>query len=114
MATIPKVDRAQVIMDLVKDGEVSSLANYVAVEKVSGAIALKYSQAFWDAPGIPRPNVESPTNEQLATHYLNEIRAFHKEQLAAARVPAASEAARISEAATVAAEGTTDLNDDES
>lgn len=114
MATIPKVDRARVIMDLVKDGEVSDLANYSAVEKVPGPIALKYAQAFWDASGFTNPGGSNPTNEQLATNYINRLRDYHKQVLAAARVPAAGETARETEAATVAAEGTTDLNDNES
>ncbi len=121
MATIPKVDRARFIMDLVKDGEVSDLANYSAVEKVPGPIALKYAQAFWDAPGFAHPvlvddddNPRDPTNDELATNYINRLRDYHKQVLAAARVPVAGETARKTEAATVAAEGTTDLNDDES
>ena len=114
MATISKIDRAQVIMDLVKDGEVTDLGDYSAVEKVSCAIALKYPQSFWDAPGFTHADTSTPTNEQLATNYINRLRDFHKQILAAARVPAAGDTARETEAATVAAEGTTDLNDDES
>lgn len=114
METIPKTDRARVIMDLVKDGEVVNLLHYIDVEKVSGSIALKYAQAFWDAPGFVHPDVGSPTNEQLATNYINRLRDYHKQILAAARVPAAGNTARETEAAVVAAEGTTDLNDGES
>lgn len=114
MATIPKIDRARIIMDLVKDGEVSDLANYSAVEKAASPLALKYAQAFWDAPGFSHEKEVNPTNDQLATNYINRLRDYHKQVLAAARVPAAGETARRAETATVVAEGTTDLNDDES
>lgn len=113
MATIPKTDRTRYIMDLIKDGEVASLADYAAVEKVPGAVALKYAQAAWDAPGFLHPDVINPSNNQLATNYINRLRDYHKQILAAARVPAAGKSAREAEAATVAAEGTTDLSEDE-
>ena len=114
MATITKVNRTRIIMDLVKDGEVADLTNYSDVEKVAGPTALKYAQAFWDAPGFARPDIISPTNAQLATNYINRLRDYHKQILAASRVPVAGKSARKAEAATVAIEGTTDLNNNES
>jgi len=118
MATISIVDRARIIMDLVKDGEVANLADYANVEKASGGLALKYAQAFWDAPGFPQLSTvvdpENPTNAELATHYINRVRESHKETSAAARVSTAGETAREAEAAAVAAEGTSDFGNDES
>ena len=114
MATISIVDRARIIMDLVKDGEVANLADYANVEKLAGPVALKYARAFWDAPGFAHPDVENPTNEQLAAHFINRMRQYAINLEAAVRVPNAVSAAQTSEAATVAAEGSTELGDDES
>ncbi len=116
MATISKVDRARVIMDLVKDGEVASLADYANVEKVSGPIALARAQDFWDAPGFIHPTLvdgngdpRDPTNEELAINYINRLRVYHNDVRAAVRVSAAKKTAGQAEAVTVAAEGVTEL-----
>ena len=54
-----------------------------------------------------------PTNDELSIHYLNRLRTFHKEVLSTVRVPAAGDAAKVTEAAVVATEGSSDLNDTE-
>lgn len=121
MATIPIIDRARILMDLTKDGEVAALADYANVEQATAALALKYAQAFWDAPGFIHPvlvdeneDPRDPTNNELATNYVNRLKQYHKDILAAKRVTDAANTARVAEAATVAAEGTTDLGDTES
>jgi hypothetical protein len=122
MATLNKVDRARYIMDLVKDGTVADLTDYANVEKISATIGLKYAQAFWDAIGYTHPVLfepdgetpRDPTNDELATNYLNRLRNYHKQILASTRVPSAGDTARDAETVIVDAEGTDDLNDSES
>lgn len=114
MATLSKIDRARIILDLIKDGDVVSLADYSDVEQATPALALKYARAAWDAKGFRHPAIENPTNEELATNYLNRIRDYNITLLAASRVTTVGNTARDVEAGIVAAEGTTDLNDAES
>lgn len=121
MATIPIIDRARILMDLTKDGEVTSLGDYANVEKATAVLAIKYAQAFWDAPGFSHPvlvdengDPRDPTNDELARNYINRLRQHHIDLRASVEVPAARTTAGVAKAATVAAEGTTDLGDTES
>jgi hypothetical protein len=120
MATIGIIDRARVLLDLVRDGEVTDLSAYATVEKAESALVLKYAQAMWDAPGWTVPNLvddngdpRDPTNDELTANYISRLKAYHKDVLAATRVGVVGTEARDTEAAIVAAEGTTDLGDTE-
>ena len=114
MATIPKIDRARIILDLIKDGEVANLADYSGVEKAIPALVLKYARASWNASGYAHPDISNPTNEQLVTNYINRLRDYHTNLLAAARVSPVVETARSTESARVRAEAKQDLNERES
>jgi len=119
MATIPIASRGRVVMDLIKDGTVNSLAAYQDVDQIDAATALKYARAFWDA--YPHPELfeedgttpREPTNDELGTFYLNRLRSYHKEILESVRVKEASNTAGESERTTVTAETQTDLSGDE-
>ena len=118
MATITAANRARILMDLTKDGEVTDLANYANVEMLAGVTALEIANDFWEQYGqqlyeedgtTPR----DPTNEELATHYINRIRQFHKETRAANRLKKNGVEARDAERILVDAANTTDFGDDE-
>ena len=87
----------------------------------SNPTMLKYVQAFWDhyGPGVypsGHPNegepIDSPTNAELARFYIYQIRQHHKAILKANRIPAAADAARAAESATVDAEIGNELGTD--
>ena len=118
MATITAVDRARILMDLIKDATVTDATPYASVDKMLGATALEivnnfwseYKQQLYEVDGVtPR----DPTNEELATFYINKLRQFHKGIRAADRTKSVAEAARVAERAAVDAENSTDLGDDE-
>ncbi len=102
------IDRARVIMDLVKDGNVANETPYNNVDKIDAPTGLKYVDAFVDVFGPIRDNegneVETPTNAQKARFYLNRLKQHHRDVLMTARVPAAATAARETEQSTVATE----------
>ena len=119
MATVTNVNRARLIMDMIQDGTVASLANYANVELIDAPTALKYAQAFWNA--YPHPQLfeangttpRNPTNEELALNYINRMRVYHGEVLRSVRTQAAADSARIAEEIVVASELTTDLKNQE-
>ena len=113
--TLNVVDRARIIMDLVQDGDVATEANYASpdLDFVDGPTALKYAQAFWDVGAGVAVDPENPTNDELATNYMNAQREFHRSRLAASRAPALANQARVDEIAVVDGEVETDLGTDE-
>ena len=116
MATIPPINRARIIMDLVKDSEVTTLANYAdtAVDYLDGATAIKYANAAISVYGNVSDEVLSEmTNEDKALLYIDILRMFHKRILKAANVPGAVDTAREVEELAAATEGQTDFGDDE-
>ncbi len=111
---LTNVQRARIIMDLVKDGNVGNEANYGAgVDKIAVPTAGKYADAFIDVFGPVRDSngeeVVSPTAEQKALFYINRLRAHHRDVLLSARVPAAAETARTTEQGTVNTEVDTEV-----
>lgn len=114
VAAISDLNRARIILDLLKDGIVANETPYGSLELASAPIASKYADAFWLVydgqntfnPGTPVP---TPTNAQKATFWLRQIGKHCKEVLKTARVPAVAATAATTEAAAVDAETTTDL-----
>ena len=113
--SLTSVVRVRIIMDLLKDGDVGTEANYDSslIDYIDAPTALKHANAFVLAYG-PIPNVEGdPTNEQKATFYLNCLRKHHAEVTKSVRGPAAGDAARIAEIDVVTAEVESELGTDE-
>ena len=131
MATIPNVNRAQIVMDLIKDAEVTTLANYASdkVDYLNGATAIKYvdpvlliygnvTQEMIDGwtenEGTPEEVVHpAMTNEEKALRYMDILKEFHRRSLRAASVPSAVDSYRQTETDTVTADAITDLGADE-
>jgi len=111
-------------MDLVKDSEVTTLANYAdtKVDYLDGATAIKYAEAVIKIyGGVTQEMIDGGTeaypdpmtNEEKALRYIDAVRQYHKRCLKAAAVPVAVETYRETQTATVEAEGDTDFGDDE-
>ena len=99
---LTSVNRARIILDLLKDGIVTTEANYGAgIDKAPALVASKYveSQAkFLDANGDPR----APTNEELADVFLRRMRQYVTGTYVHIKQQASAETAR--QAAIAAAE----------
>jgi len=106
-------------MDLIKDGEVTNLANYANVELVDGPTAMKYATAFWINRGIQLYDEEDPprlrdlTNAEMAANYIHVLRRFHRDQLAAIRVQPAGRTAEETERTAVNSEADAEIGTDE-
>lgn len=76
---LSKVVRARVLMDLLKDGTVTTEANYASdkVDYVDAPTALKYVNAFVSYYGGPTGS--GVTNEDIATFYINKLREYHRD-----------------------------------
>lgn len=76
---LSKVVRARVLMDLLKDGDVSTEANYASdkIDYVDGPTALKYVNAFVSYFGGPTGS--GVTNEDIAAFYINQLRRYHRD-----------------------------------
>lgn len=113
-AAITDLNRARIILDLLKDGNVANETPYGSLDLAGAPIATKYADAFWSVydgqntftPGTP---VTSPTNAQKATFWLRRIGIHCKEVLATSRVPTVAATAAATETTTVNTETTADL-----
>jgi hypothetical protein len=99
---LTNVTRARVIMDLIKDGDVTNETPYDdgTVDLLDGYTSLKYAQAFWDSyytPEDPENPIESPTNAQLAAFMVQQLRKYFRAVLRSVRASAAATAAREAE-----------------
>ena len=104
---LTSVNRARIILDLLKDGIVTTEANYGAgIDKAPALVASKYVDAFLiesqakflDANGDPR----APTNEELADVFLRRMRQYVTGTYVHIKQQASAETAR--QAAIAAAE----------
>mgnify|MGYP001574122804 CR=1 FL=1 len=112
-AAITNVNRARIIMDLLKDGTVANETPYASLDLATAPVADKYATAFWnvfgpDKDGMRNP-ILNPTNNQLAVFFLKRLGVHCKAVLEASRVPQAGTAAAATEKTTVDTETTSDL-----
>ena len=112
-AAITNVNRARIILDLLKDGTVANEVPYGSLDLASAPVADKYGTAFWnvygpEVDGMGQP-IQSPTNAQVAAFFLKQLGKHCKAVLEQSRVPGAAAAAAVTEKATVATETTADL-----
>ena len=99
------VQRARVVMDLIKDGDVTTPANYAGVDLLGAAESIKYANAFCVYFGGPVDG----TNDEKARFYINQLRSYHRQiYLHTVVTPAAATAASTAEATV-----TTDLGTEE-
>ena len=116
MATIPNVPRAQIVLDLIRDPDVTTLANYAdnKVDYLNGATAMKYVHPVLLTYGsVTQEMLDVMPNEEKAVRYLDIMKEFHRRCLRAASVPGAVETYRQTETDTVTADAITDLGADE-
>lgn len=114
------LDRARIILDLVKDGEVATEAAYANVDKIGAAAGNKWAEAFYDAYGpimgideetggqVPLA-FEDLTNAEKGAFYMNQLRLWHQNVLLGVRLGSARETAANTERATVLAEVASEL-----
>lgn len=116
MAVLPNIPRARIVMDLIKDAEVATLASYAddKVDYLDGATSIKYVDAVLlvQARVSPEDLAEMP-NEEKALRYLDALKEYHRRALKASRVPGLVDTYRETQAETVLTEAATDLGDDE-
>jgi len=86
---IDAVNRARIILDLVKDGNVATPASYGGVDLLDGPTSLKYVNAFCSYFGGPIDG----TNAEKARFYINHMRGYHRQILAHQRKQTASNTA---------------------
>jgi len=89
MARLSEIERVQVLLDLIQDGEVDSRAAYAGVDTIDAATGLKYVRAFWD-------------------------RRLHKQTLIAVRTEAVAREAADAERVIVEPEADADVGTEES
>ena len=106
------VNRLRIALRLVKDGNVTTDANYASnlVDYLDAATGTKYVEAVIHVHGgIDVDTIAAMTNEQKATAYLNTLRRWHSIALRQYRQPAALQASD----ATAQGEVDTDLGTEE-
>ena len=116
MATIPAIPRTRIIMDLIKDSEVTTLANYADTELdyIGGAIGIKYADAVLLAyGGVSSDQLAAMSNEDKALRYLDTLKNYHREALRISNVPADVRTYQATQEATRRSEAITDLGDNE-
>lgn len=116
MAIIPNVNRARIMMDLIKDSDVTTLANYAPTEidYLDGATAIKYADAIMLMHGgVTQDEIDAMGSEEKSVRYINCIRRYHRDALRAANVPSAVAVYRNTQNDAVIAEAITDLGPDE-
>ena len=114
---LSRVDRARIIIDLLKDGVVTTEANYNSslIDYATPALSLKYADAVMEAyGGYSEAQVAAASNPEKATVFLNELRTHLRDALRIARAPQAAETARLAEEVTVQSEVDTELGTEES
>jgi hypothetical protein len=122
MPTLPPIPRARIVMDLIKDAEVTTLANYAdtEVDYLDGATSLKWAEYVWDAYGPPQatdaegnPIPAPKTNDNMSRFLIKKIRDFFDRAAQVGRRKAVVEAARAAEQADIDTEALADLGADE-
>ena len=109
------LDRARIVLDLVRDGDVANEAAYANVDKIGAASGNKWAEAFYDAYGPLIDEAGAPlvfadlTAMQKGSFYLNQLRIFHQNVLLGVRLQSARETAADAERATVLAEVASEL-----
>ena len=113
MATLPSINRARILMDLLKDDEVTTLVNYAddQVDYLDGSTAIKWAEKAWDA--IPPPDDPPKTNDNMAIWFIIVLRRYLASLNRTNLAPPAAEAARLQAITSADAETETDLGTDE-
>jgi hypothetical protein len=122
MPTLPPTNRARIVMDLIKDDEVTTLANYAddKVDYLDGATSLKWASYIWDAYGPPQvtdgegnTGPAPKTNDNMSRFLTQKIRDFFDRAAQVGRRKQVVEAARAAEQAAIDTEALADLGADE-
>jgi len=71
-----KIQRARILMDLIRDGNVTTPAAYASVDLAGVDVSTRYVDAVCTFFGH---NPTEMTNQQKATVYINELRRWHRE-----------------------------------
>jgi hypothetical protein len=120
------INRARIILDLIRDAEVTTPANYTddKIDYIDGATAVKYveavimvhgnvTQKMIDGDAEADPPVPAMTSETKARIYLDCLKKYHRHAYRTVQVPANVQAYRATQDETVETEGRTDLGEDE-
>lgn len=118
--TVGYADRLRIILDLIKDGEVTTAANYADTELdyLAALTALKYAESFYNKYGPvwiggEAKSWEDLTNAQRSAFMINKIRLFIREVRHADLDPVAAQSAYDTQKATTETEIDTDLGTEE-
>lgn len=103
-------------MDLIKDGEVTTEANYDSskLDYAAADLALKYVDAILGTEfGMDQAQIDQMTNSQKATLYVNALRRWHKTAYRAHNIPARIQVHAEQEEQTMEAEVDGQMGNDE-
>lgn len=104
------VNRARMIMDLIRDGSVSSESAYSGVDLINASVGLKYLDAMLEVYGniLPTPpnttieeELASMSSSEKSRLYINFLRRFHIDALKSSRAPQVGQAASDAESASI-------------
>lgn len=107
---LSNIQRARIIFDLLRDGEVANQAAYANVDMAPAALTLKYAAAMYQHGAALAPGA-APTNDQLAAGFLRALRLILRSAAIESRVPAAGRAAANAEETAVLGETRQDLGE---
>lgn len=117
MAKISNIDRARIILDLLKDDDVSNLTPYNSVDKIPLVTAAKYADSLlvaypntWYDESDP-PQEREPTNDEVAAYFIKRLKTYLKEIHQSNLINTATEDARTNAAAGAVTEVNTDLGE---
>jgi hypothetical protein len=107
-AEVNRVARTRIILDLLKDGTVTTPANYqdTKVDYLGVAASVRYIDAICAQTGGPPP---SASNHAKATHYLNLLKVWHRSMYVTTQVDAATATAESTTRVTSEAQVDTDI-----
>lgn len=111
-----RIVRARIILDLLKDGDVATEANYDAalLDYATAPLAIKYGDAVLEAYyGYDEAQVAAASNAEKATAVINMLRRHLRDALRQSRAPEAARAAADAETAVVNTEVDTELGVEE-
>ena len=110
------INRVRIIMDLIKDGDVTSEAAYSGVDLFDAGKTDDWVEAIYDAYGplydvdsVPIPYV-SLTNAQKAAFYMDKQIEFHRQARIAADVRSAADTAAAAARASIESDIVTDFS----
>lgn len=111
------IKRVRIIMDLIKDGNVTDEGAYVGVDLFDAIRADSWVNAFYtafgplyDQDGVPIP-YGSLTNAQKASFYMDQLIEFHRQARMAADIRAAEAAAAATARASIESDITADFGE---